>query len=185
MEIEDQKNIEDFIFNKNEIKAIRNYEDEIFNLEDVKIDIKVESIESAKEALSIALRARKLEKQIEERRIEITIPVVKMQRNINEYARELKNRISIIEEDLTLRLQEWISVQNENPFTEIESIEVLDGTLSVKKYWNYEIIDKEKIPERFFVLDEKLLKEEILIGVRNIEGIKIFEDEKIIMRVKN
>ncbi|WP_346318214.1 hypothetical protein [Chitinophaga sp. YIM B06452] len=50
------------------------------------------------------------------------------------------------------------------------------------KRWAYEVTDLAQVPRGFLQLDEKAVKEAIASGVRQIAGIRIFQDESITIR---
>ena len=56
------------------------------------------------------------------------------------------------------------------------------STASNRKVWKYEILDETKIPREYLIIDESKIKAMIKAGVREIAGVKIFEDFEISVR---
>lgn len=52
------------------------------------------------------------------------------------------------------------------------------GAGGFTKFWNYEIQDETKIPISFRMIDEQKIKYAIKNGIREIPGVRIFEDEQ-------
>ena len=50
---------------------------------------------------------------------------------------------------------------------------------SVAKVWTFEVEDLEKVPRGLFVLDEQLVNDQIRGGVREIEGLRIYQKDQI------
>jgi len=47
------------------------------------------------------------------------------------------------------------------------------------KVWTYEIEDENKLPERFWLIDEAKIRTEVQSGNRNIPGVRIYQKEQI------
>ena len=56
------------------------------------------------------------------------------------------------------------------------------GTSYVRKSWTFKIVDPTKIPSKYYVLDEGIIRQEIRDGVREIPGIEIFQEETMATR---
>lgn len=53
---------------------------------------------------------------------------------------------------------------------------------NVRKTWTFEVLDESAVPKSFFRIDEKLIKAAVAEGARNIEGVKIYQKETIVLR---
>jgi len=53
------------------------------------------------------------------------------------------------------------------------------GAITAKKVWQFEIIDETKIPREYLIVDERKIREAIRNGVREINGVRIYETESI------
>jgi hypothetical protein len=48
--------------------------------------------------------------------------------------------------------------------------------------WKFDILDEQKIPRQYLLIDEVGIRAAIRSGVREIEGLKIYEDFEISVR---
>jgi exonuclease VII large subunit len=145
--------------------------------------------ESASQALSMSLQARKIRKQLDETRLSIVRPHLDFQKAVNKIVKEYESKLEQIENNLKNKLDEYLkqaSSTNNSSFI-IKSREMLveDGKLTKVKKWVWELEDEQSIPREYLTLDEKKIDEAVKQGIRNIPGIKVFEKEEITMRVKN
>lgn len=67
---------------------------------------------------------------------------------------------------------------------EPEKIKTDSGTATGKLEWTHELEDITKVPAEYLLLDEKKIKHLVKAGIREIPGIKIFQQEKINYRSK-
>jgi colicin import membrane protein len=61
-------------------------------------------------------------------------------------------------------------------------IKTADVTVSVRKVWKFEVEDASRVPSAYRVVDERLIRKAVSEGVRDIPGVRIFEDEQIATR---
>ena len=145
--------------------------------------------ESASQALSMSLQARKIRKQLDETRLSIVRPHLDFQRAVNKIVKEYEAALEKIETNLKHKLDEYLqksaSTNNASFIAQSKEMCVEDGKLTKVKKWVWELEDENAIPREYLSLDETKLDEAIKQGVRNIPGIKVFEKEEITMRVKN
>lgn len=142
--------------------------------------------EQAKNALSMSLQSRKLKKALDESRKEIIKPHFDFQRAINKIVKDYTTKLEQIEENLKGKLDTWLKAQStfNQDFSNLV-IEVDDGNFKKIKKWVYTVEEAGVVPVEYLVIDDKAIKTAIKSGVRNIPGLKIFEEESISMRVKN
>jgi hypothetical protein len=57
----------------------------------------------------------------------------------------------------------------------------IDST-TVRKTWTFEVVDEKSIPRNFMVLNEKMVREQIRNGVREIAGLRIFQQDTVVAR---
>lgn len=141
--------------------------------------------DTAKQALSYSLQARKLKSRIEESRKEIVRPHIDFQKAVMKFAKDFNDKLDSIETRLHIKVADWMKSQKENPFTYVDEIEVEDGKISIKKSWDFEIDDPTIVPPAFLKPDEDSIKKAIASGVRKIPGVRIFSYETTSLRVKN
>lgn len=53
------------------------------------------------------------------------------------------------------------------------------GSATFSKHWTWKIKDKKKIPEKYWVLDEVSINTDVRNGRRNIEGLEIYQEERL------
>ena len=145
--------------------------------------------ESASQALSMSLQARKIRKQLDETRLAIVRPHLDFQRAVNKIVKEYETVLEKIENDLKTKLDEYLqnssSSNNAEFIAKSREILVEDGKLAKVKKWVWELENEQLVPREYLSLDEKKIESAIKNGVRNIPGIKVFEKEEISMRIKN
>lgn len=56
------------------------------------------------------------------------------------------------------------------------------GSAAARKVWTFEVEDLDRVPRKYLSLNEKAVRDDIRAGVRNIEGLKIFEDARTTFR---
>ena len=54
--------------------------------------------------------------------------------------------------------------------------------MTAKHTWKHEIIDPEKVPHEYWIIDESLIREAVRNGARHIDGVRIYEDIDISVR---
>lgn len=52
----------------------------------------------------------------------------------------------------------------------------------VRKTWTFEITDESKVPRDFLVIDDKKIRAAVREGIREIPGVRIFEEETMAIR---
>lgn len=145
----------------------------------------IETVEQAKNALSMALQSRKIFKALEEERKKITKPHVDFQRSINKLVGSIQDRLKEIETRLESKISTWVEQELENPFSQFDSIVVEDGSLLTKNVWDFCIINENEIPPEFLVPCSSLIELAIKNGIRKIPGVEIFQKRETSLRVKN
>lgn len=145
--------------------------------------------ESASQALSMSLQARKIRKQLDETRLSIVRPHLDFQKAINKIVKDYESKLEEIENRLKERLDEYLknsaSSNNASFITKARGLSVEDGKLTKVKKWTWELEEEALVPRDYLSLDEKKIDEAVKQGVRTIPGIKILEKEEISMRIKN
>lgn len=148
-------------------------------------NFQVVSEDHARNALSMALQARKIEQGIETSREKVIRPHLDFQRAVNKIVKDVQRRLHDIESHLTIKLTDWFERQQDNPFTKIDEIAVEDGKLWFSEKWGYEVLECDKIPRAYLKVDDDTIDEAIKGGVRHIPGVRIFKYATTQLRVKN
>lgn len=149
----------------------------------------IENEESASQALSMSLQARKIRKQLDETRLSIVRPHLDFQKAVNTIVKEYEAILKEIENSLTSKLDEYLqksaSTNNSIFIAKSKAMFVEDGKLTKVKKWVWELENELLVPRDYLTLDNKRIDEAVKQGVRNIPGVKILEKEEISMRIKN
>ncbi len=58
------------------------------------------------------------------------------------------------------------------------------GTVSAKKTWDFEIVDPDKIPAEYKIINEKAIRAAVKAGVRSLPGVRIFQREDLSVRAR-
>lgn len=56
------------------------------------------------------------------------------------------------------------------------------GTSHIRKEWIFEITDPKKIPREYMKVDEQAIRKAVKAGIREIVGVRIYQETKIIYR---
>jgi hypothetical protein len=62
-----------------------------------------------------------------------------------------------------------------------QELKETDST-NIRKVWKFEIIDAIKIPRRYLIVDESFIRAEIRNGVREIPGVRIYQEEIMVIK---
>lgn len=141
--------------------------------------------DTARQALSYSLQARKLKNRVEESRKEIVRPHIDFQKAVMKFAKDFSEKLENVEFTLHNKISSWMIKQKENPFGYVEELEVEDGKISFKKEWDFQVEDDTQVPREYLQVDAGSIEKAIKNGVRKIPGVKIFSYETTQMRVKN
>lgn len=53
---------------------------------------------------------------------------------------------------------------------------------SANRFWNFRVVDTDKVPRRFLIVNEAAIKAAVAGGLREIDGVEIFEDVRTAIR---
>jgi hypothetical protein len=56
------------------------------------------------------------------------------------------------------------------------------GSASQRKVWTFEVQDPAQVPREYLMVDEKKIRDAVRMGVRDIPGVRIYEDSKTVFR---
>jgi len=62
------------------------------------------------------------------------------------------------------------------------SVRSTSGSMSAKKIWKFELTDGEQVPREYMMVNETAIRRAILDGVREIPGVRIYQEESISIR---
>ena len=58
------------------------------------------------------------------------------------------------------------------------------GSLSTSSYYEYKVVDMKKVPLEYLKIDSAKVQQDLKDGVRNIDGLEIYEVKKSNLRLK-
>lgn len=190
-----------------EIQAIRSlemYEGKIDKIIEHATKLTVVSNWSAEEAISFGGEAKQLAKSIDAARKAITDPARKFVNKMNDVAKVFTEKLEQVETIIKMKVSSWKRAQAEKVAIEEENAKALseslgievaayvveapknirgDGAMSYEQtVWRYEIEDESLIPREYLCIDDTKVKGVVKSGIRNIPGLKIFSEQKTIIK---
>jgi len=157
---------------------------------------KIKSVEDLQKADEARIKIKDKLEQLEIERKEITAPMNESLKVVNDRyktltvpLKELKDKIEKmildyrrIEEEKRLAEEERLIDETGNQMISVtNSIPSVIETKNVKttfiKKWTYEIVDVKKIPRSFLMINDGAVKDAISDGTREINGLRIFQEE--------
>lgn len=100
-----------------------------------------------------------------------------MRQKLTEYRKEEEKRRKELEKELESEMGIPIAVPKQHTTQRGQ-----EGQAIVKKHWTYGVDDLSKVPREYLTLDEKKVKDAIKQGIRNIKGLRIYEEERLTIR---
>jgi len=90
---------------------------------------------------------------------------------------ELKAKLAAEEEIKPEEVQEFKEIRAEE-----QKLQSAPAPSGIRKQWTFELVDLNKVPHQYLMLDEAKVKAAIKLGVRDIPGIRIFQKESLVLR---
>lgn len=56
-------------------------------------------------------------------------------------------------------------------------IQTKSGQVKTRKVKKFRIIDEERVPRKYWIIDERLIRQDVAYGVEEIKGVEIYEEE--------
>lgn len=161
---------------------------------------------SAEEAITLGGEAKSLSKKIETTRKGITEPARKFINRINDVARSLSDKLDQVEDIVKSKVSAWKKTDGERQALENKaSAEMIasldldvvpymqeapknirgDGAMSFEQtVWKFEVTNEAEVPRQYLSVDEAKIKLMIKAGIREIPGLKIYTEQKTIIRTR-
>lgn len=188
------------------IELIKQEVDEfLYDYQDVKITTANEYTGAGDLLKQLQLKVKK----VEEKRKEYTKPLDDLKKKIMDDFRQITDPLEQFITDVKVKMTDWYRLEQKRKDEEQKKIEAdalaqakVDNksevvvpvvndiktqrgdvaTTTVKKVWKWELIDAQKIPRDYLCPDPVKIGEAIRSGVREIEGVRIYQDEQISIR---
>ena len=145
----------------------------------------IQTLEDARSAVEMANQSRKIKNRLEETKSGILRPHIDFQRAINKVVHEVEAELNKIYDNLKKKTQVYVTSQDSAVKDLFRHIETDEGSMTLKKSWDYNVLDESIIPSKYMMPNCKEIERAIHQGIREIQGIEIFEKEEISFRVKN
>lgn len=101
----------------------------------------------------------------------------------NRKAREEEERLRKLQEKKNERREAAGKPIDYTPAPVVEraapTVHTDEGKTTTKMVWKFEIIEPSEVPRQYCSVDEKLVRQAVKDGVREINGVKIYEDVEV------
>jgi len=162
----------------------------------------IKSVEDVDNASLFLKKVKDTEKEIEAKRLEITKPMNQSLGVVNATFKQLKEPLLQARMLLTGKIMDWKRAETARLEKEearrrkiqeahvkrghtVEAPVVLDrpektiGNTRTTKFWTFEVQDLGKVSTQYLSINSVAVREAIRNGVREIPGIRIFQDERL------
>lgn len=95
--------------------------------------------------------------------------------------REEQEKLVKIEQELKRELPE-ARKEMDKAMETAKQVKSDDATASTRTVWKFEVLDENKVPVEFKIVDERKIREAVKNGAREIDGVRIYEDVQISIR---
>lgn len=118
-----------------------------------------------------------IEKRCEERRKEAKAPHVEASKIVDAFFGNLVLGLASAKEGLSTLIGEGMA-----QFGEAHARSDYGQTAYKRQRWDFEIVDIALVPREYFSLDERLVRQAIRSGIRDIPGLRVYDAGKIVVR---
>ena len=162
----------------------------------------VETIEDVSSASEFLKTIKGMENKVEEKRLEFIQPLNQSLKAINDTFRKLRMPLEQVRKSLSNKILSWRKEEEEKirkeeerrrkiqeahkkagheikEVVELEKVKATIGSTRTKKVWTFEIVDFSKVPDSYKELNSVAVNQAIRTGVREINGLKIFQKEQL------
>lgn len=180
-------------------------EEVLYNFQEIKVETNDEYTQAGDFLKQIQTKIKK----IEAKRVEYTKPLDESKKRIMADFKALTEPLEVLVGEIKSKMthfykQEQIRLADEQAKREAEAlakakeegvsevtVEVVEqpksqvgevATTTVKKVWKWEFEDASKVPHEYFTIDEKKINQAVRDGVREIAGIRIYQEDQLSVR---
>jgi len=162
----------------------------------------IKSVEDVDKSSEFLKKVKDTEREIEAKRLEFTKPLNQSLKAINATFKQLKkplieSRLVLTDKILSWKKAETAKLEKEEARRRkiqeahakkghtVEAPVVLDrpqstiGNTRTTKFWTFEVQDLGKVPTEYLEIDTVEVRQAIRNGVREIPGIRIYQDERL------
>ncbi len=159
---------------------------------------------SEKSAADYLLKAKSTFNSLEKKRKEFVDPLNKSLKTINGFFKMytepmkevetiIKRKISVYRISLEQARQAEaaeLAKQLQAPVAEVQemmaatptTVRTESGSVSTRKVTKFRVSDWKLVPAKYFVFDERLVREDIKLGITEIPGIEIYQEDEVVAR---
>lgn len=116
-------------------------------------------------------------KTIEDQRIAFTKPLNESLRAINKFFKTFSDPITQADQKLRAKLVEHRQKLEAGNGQALTTKKI--GGVIVKKVWAFEVMDLSLLPLQYMVADEVKIRAAVLSGIRDIPGVRIYQDDRV------
>lgn len=168
----------------------------------------VNTIADVDDASSFLKEIKDMEKIVEDKRLTFTKPLNESLKNINDTFKKMKEPLEQARDLLTKKILSWKRIEAERVAAEQAAYrkiqeaeaelrrlqdkpEIIEepitiapvvnkiGNMQTVKRWTYAVVDLTQVPGCYKILDAVALREAIRTGVREIPGVRIYQEESL------
>lgn len=140
------------------------------------MEIDINSIETARQALNVVAQARSIIDQIESRKTEIAGDAKRFLDTLNASAKQMCDQLETLESVLDLKLNDFTF------FNDIQKITTEQASCYQRIDYIFEVDDITKVPKELLMVDVKKVKALIKAGVDGIPGLTISQKKRMEIR---
>lgn len=188
------------------VKQLEVYVNQVEKFANKAEKIDVQDIQTMNEILDLSADVRNFNQMIEQYRKKAIEPSRKVIQTINDCAKNLQATLHGIESTIKIKLATWRKTQEIKALEAQETIKELSRSLdldmhilapnvpktmssakastSERERVTFEIVEMSLIPDEYWIVDDKAIQNHINLGKRDIPGIKIIKERKLIIRRK-
>ena len=160
----------------------------------------IENIDSVEVASNFLKVIKNMENKIENKRLEFTSPLNQSLKAINDTFRKLKEPLEQARKSLANKILFWRKEEEEKKrkeedrrrkiqeahkkvghevkeIVELEKPKATIGKTRARKVWTFKVIDFSKISDEFKIINTNEINQAIRNGIREINGLEIFQKE--------
>lgn len=166
----------------------------------------VEAEPAYKSMTSLYRKARDWRAVIESRRKELTEPLRRETSRINDKAKEMTDPLDRVISIANSKANRYVAILEEQKKKEEEELNMIaslfdcneevetipsnkvirgDGATLVKKLEKkFRLVDVSKVPAKYLLVNEELVRRDLKLGVENIPGLEVYEEQTTQLRVR-
>lgn len=122
----------------------------------------------AKDQAKLALKQKEEAKKLQDEKDKIENDKREFQRKKDQEENDIKRQVQADKDELERKEKQ----------KQLES----DKSKNLRKDWDFEVVNSGLVPREFLIVDETMIRNAIKKGIREIAGVKIFQNEKVVLR---